>query len=115
MKKLITIVETRQFASDCSGILSEDEVDDLKVFLSANPEAGVVIPGSGGIRKLRWAATGRGKRGGSRVIYYFLDSEAPLFLIAVYAKSRKADLDADELKAARQFAEAIAKEHRKRS
>lgn len=114
MSRLITICETATFLNDVKGVLSEDEVEEMKNFLAASPEAGAIIPGSSGIRKLRWAASGRGKRGGSRVIYYFHNAETPLFLIALYAKNRKADLDADDLKAAKQFAEAIAEEKRKR-
>jgi hypothetical protein len=58
----------------------------------------VVIKGTGGVRKLRWAASGRGKRGGGRVIYYFHDTEMPLYLFKFYAKALKSDLTARENK-----------------
>lgn len=70
--------------------------------LAANPTAGDVIPGAGGLRKVRWRATGRGKRGGVRVIYYFHDESIPLFLLNVFAKNEKSDLtkaEQNEMKA----------------
>lgn len=111
---LVSIVETQTFARDAASILDEDQLDALKAFLASKPEAGKVIPKSAGVRKLRWEASGRGKRGGSRVIYYYHNADAPLFLLSIFAKNQKSDLNAEELKAARQFAEAIAKEYRKR-
>jgi len=71
------------------------------VFLARHPEAGDVIPDSGGVRKLRWLAEGRGKRGGSRVIYYFHDQSMPLVIFTVYAKNSKPDLSATERRALR--------------
>lgn len=58
-------------------MFTADEFDALRVFLAVHPEAGVVIPGSAGARKLRWQAAGRGKRGGARVIYYFMSRGRP--------------------------------------
>lgn len=72
--------------------MTEDERESVKTYLAANPKAGVVVPGMGGLRKLRWAGRGKGKRGGVRVIYYFHDRSMPIFLIAAYAKSEKADI-----------------------
>ena len=89
---MIAVVETEEFLADVKGVLSEDEHDDLILFVALHPEAGDVIPGTGGLRKLRWAAKGRGKRGGSRVIYYFHDIHVPLFLMAIFAKNVQADL-----------------------
>jgi hypothetical protein len=62
------------------------------VLLGLNPEAGDIVPESGGVRKVRWAAQGRGKRGGLRVIYYFHRETFPLFLLTVYPKNQKANL-----------------------
>lgn len=73
--------------------------------LAARPDAGKLIPHSGGLRKLRWAGSGRGKRGGLRVIYYWWVSESLISLLALYAKSRKDDLSAAELKQLRQIIE----------
>jgi hypothetical protein len=114
MPPLVTIAETPAFSQRASSILAEEEIDELTEYLGRNPEAGVIIPKSGGIRKLRWAASGRGKSGGARVIYYYHNVDAPLLLIAIFAKNQKSNLDARELKAAQQLAESIAKEARNR-
>ncbi len=68
------------------------EADALRTFLAYDPMAGVVMRGTGGVRKLRWATRGRGKRGGARVIYYFHSAALPVFLVTVYAKSKREDL-----------------------
>ena len=88
----MTVVETPLFLRKASALLTEDERSELIVFLGANPEAGAVIPETGGVRKVRWAAQGKGKRGGVRVIYYFHSETFPLFLLTVYAKNQKANL-----------------------
>ena len=69
--------------------------------VAANPLAGDVIEGTGGLRKVRVAAKGRGKRGGARVIYYHVSSAAQIRLLLIYAKGRKDDLSADEKRALR--------------
>ena len=61
------------------------EADALKTFLAFDPTVGVVMRGTGGVRKLRWAAGGKGKRGGARVIYYYHSGALPVFLVTVYA------------------------------
>lgn len=115
MPQLLTIVETAEFLRDAHHLFQEGDLHELRAHLSAHPDAGVVIPNSGGVRKLRWAASGRGKRGGARVIYYFHNFDVPLFLLAAFAKARKADLTAEELKSVRQVAEEIARLAKKRS
>lgn len=92
VSELIAVVETEEFLTDVKGVLSEDEHDDLILYVALHPEAGDVIPETGGLRKLRWAAKGRGKRGGSRVIYYFHNADVPLFLMAIFAKNVQTDL-----------------------
>jgi hypothetical protein len=69
-----------------------------------NPDAGDVIPGSGGVRKLRWAAKGKGKRGGARIIYLYVVIAARIYLIRCYPKNVKTDLSAGEKKQLRQIA-----------
>ena len=71
-------------------------------YVAAHAEQGDVIPDSGGVRKIRWSRAGMGKRGGTRVIYYFHSERVPVFLLAAYAKNEKADLSAQERKAMRQ-------------
>jgi mRNA-degrading endonuclease RelE of RelBE toxin-antitoxin system len=88
----ITIVEMREFIRSAAVVLTSDQIDEIKTFLAFNPMGGDLIPGTGGARKLRWAAKGKGKRGGARVIYYFLNPNRPLFLLSAYAKSVKVDL-----------------------
>ena len=96
---MIAVVETEEFLADVKGVLSEDEHDDLILYVALHPEAGDVIPGTGGLRKMRWMAKGRGKRGGSRVIYYFHDIHVPLFLMAIFAKNVQTDLSTRQRKA----------------
>lgn len=72
--------------------LTSKERDEVLSFLAANPEAGDIMPETGGGRKLRWRAQGRGKRGGVRVIYYYYNESLPLFLLNVFAKNEKASL-----------------------
>jgi hypothetical protein len=63
--------------------------------MAHNPEAGDLIPASGGIRKLRWGRRGTGKRGGVRIIYFYHDPAMPLYLLMIYAKARRDDLSPD--------------------
>jgi len=93
---LVSIIETREFLQRTRKIMTAEQQDDLVVFLARHPEAGDVIPDSGGVRKLRWLAEGRGKRGGSPVIYYFHDPSTPLVIFTVYAKNSKSDLSTKE-------------------
>ncbi len=74
-------------------MLDGAEIAALVDYLAYNPSAGAVIPGTGGIRKLRWGLEGRGKRGGARVIYFFHNIEMPLFLLTAYAKNERDDLN----------------------
>jgi hypothetical protein len=83
----IAVVETEEFLDDVEGILSKSEHEALILYLAQYPEAGAVIPETSGLRKLRWAAKGKGKRGGSRVIYYFHNLDVPLFLMEFLRKT----------------------------
>ncbi|HEX2655463.1 MAG TPA: type II toxin-antitoxin system RelE/ParE family toxin [Xanthobacteraceae bacterium] len=89
---MITIVEMKSYQTDADRLFTEDERQELADFIAANPDFGDLIPGTGGVRKLRWRAKGSGKRGGARVIYYFRDLNMPVFLLAVYAKGEKINL-----------------------
>lgn len=108
----VTIAETALFESAVASFLDEEELDELKNYLAVRPEAGAVIPGGGGIRKLRWAASGRGKRGGARVIYYFYDTDHPLYLLDAYKKNQQVRLSADDKKVLRTIAKALREEFR---
>ena len=92
----MTVVETARFLKDARPLMSDSEREELVVFVGANPEAGEIIPETGGVRKIRWALAGRGKRGGARVIYYYHDERLPLFLLAAYGKNEKANLSGAE-------------------
>lgn len=88
----MTVVETPFFLRKSATLMDEAERSDLVLFLGLNPDAGDVIRGTGGVRKARWAAPGKGKSGGFRVVYYFYSETFPLFLLTVYAKNEKANL-----------------------
>ena len=92
----MTVVETARFLNDVKALLSQSEREELVTFVGANPEAGEIIPETGGVRKIRWALAGRGKRGGARVIYYWHNERLPLFLLAAYGKNEKANLSKAE-------------------
>ncbi len=96
------IVSTKTY-DRLAAFLKPDEAAELETFIATNPKAGDVIPGTGGIRKLRWAASGRGKRGGARIIYYYHSPAMPLFLLAAYTKGTKVDLTAGEKKQMRKL------------
>lgn len=70
----------------------------LQLQLSVRPESGDIIRGSGGIRKVRWAGSDRGKRRGIRVIYYFIKEDDQIYMLYAYPKSKKDDLSADQIK-----------------
>jgi len=95
---MITVAETEPFQRKVGRLLSEDEKTELIAYLSVNPNAGVLIQGAGGIRKLRWARSGRGKSGGVRVIYYFHNEDLPLYLLTLFGKNEKANISMEEKK-----------------
>ena len=83
-------------------LLADEDLRLLQVSLLLRPDQGSVIPGGGGLRKMRWALPGRGKSGGARVIYYWFVAEQMVYLLAIYPKNEQADLTRDELKLLRQ-------------
>ena len=87
----MAVVETEEFLNRSKAILTETERSLLVAHLGTNPEAGQLVPGTGGVRKIRWATPGQGKRGGARVIYYYNQS-MPLFALDIYAKNEKPNL-----------------------
>ena len=89
---LITVVETVSFMADAKSCMSDEERTGAINMIAANPECGDIIPGGGGIRKVRFAIGGRGKSGGVRIIYYFHNERVPVFLLAVFAKNEQVNL-----------------------
>ena len=90
-------IEDDSFQRRCKGLLAEEELFALMEWLAARPDAGKVISGSDGLRKLRWSAKGPGKRGGARVIYFWWMANDKILLLDIYAKGKQEDLSADEI------------------
>jgi hypothetical protein len=84
---VITFIETKLFTRLVEEYLSDDSYRQLQAALASDPEAGPLIPGSGGLRKLRWGISGRGKRGGLRVIYYARIKQDEMWLLTLYPKN----------------------------
>ena len=85
-------IETSLFTKLQPKYLSNDEYAALQWFLVLNPDAGDVIPRSGGVRKVRWGQRGRGKRGGIRVVYFWKNAVNEIWFLTVYSKSEKATI-----------------------
>jgi hypothetical protein len=99
------IIETSSFTRRVTQLLSDDEYRELQATLVNRPKAGPVIPRSGGLRKLRWRASGRGKRGGARVIYYWATKQDHILMLFIYAKNESDDLTSDQIKVLRNIVE----------
>jgi hypothetical protein len=84
---MLSFIETKLFTRLVQQYLTEDEYATLQDFLANHPESGDVIPGSGGVRKLRWRAPGRGKRGGYRVIYFARAIRGVMYMLTMYPKN----------------------------
>jgi mRNA-degrading endonuclease RelE of RelBE toxin-antitoxin system len=94
----VVFVETPIFNRRVQQYLDDDAYAALQAYLIGRPDAGSIIKGSGGIRKLRWAGSGRGKRGGLRVIYYWWVAKDRISMLLVYPKNEQDDLTADQLR-----------------
>ena len=103
-----------EFLAATRKLMDDEERAELVEYLSYHPTAGVVVPGTGGARKLRWKLEGRGKRGGARVIYFFHDMDMPLYLLTAYAKNEREDLDQSEIKTMRKLVPVLVEMNRKR-
>ncbi|WP_306537114.1 type II toxin-antitoxin system RelE/ParE family toxin [Geobacter sp.] len=99
-------VETSLFTKLLPGYLTDDEYREFQAFVAETPDAGDVIRGSGGIRKIRWAAKGKGKRGGVRIIYSWQRADSHIYLITLYAKNEMEDLSPAEIAALKNMVEA---------
>jgi hypothetical protein len=91
-------IETSIFAREIQALLPDDSYKELQRLLMARPARGRVILGSGGLRKLRWAVPGSGKRGGLRIIYHWDAPADTFYMLPAYAKSQQEDLTPDQLK-----------------
>lgn len=89
---MYTVIETPTFQKQVAKVWNEAERHDFIAWIAANPEMGDVIPGADGARKVRWSVQGKGKRGGSRVIYFNLSADEIVLLVAVYAKADKSNM-----------------------
>ena len=98
MKNLLTVVEMTPFIHAVQEVWNDSERIAFVSYIAENYEAGDLIRGTGGLRKIRWTRPGIGKRGGVRVIYYYYDQESPVFLISAFAKNEKENLTAADLK-----------------
>lgn len=94
----VEFVRLHTFEKTAAGLLSESDILELEIQLVAQPDAGDLIQGGRGLRKLRRPAKGRGKRGGARVIYYHIVANSVILLIVAYAKNQQEDLDRDQLR-----------------
>jgi len=100
--RMYTLIETPLFSADAKGIWTEGERGEFCAWLAQNPEAGDVIPGSGGCRKVRWARQGSGKRSGVRVIYFNRLDSGVIYLLVIYAKAVRGTIPAHILQAIQQ-------------
>jgi len=91
-------VETPIFTKEVCDLLDDDEYRALQLALIFRPEQGAIIPGSSGLRKLRWGGKGRGKRGGLRVIYYQAKEEDTFYMLFIYTKNEQEDLTPTQLR-----------------
>lgn len=99
------IIETSVFTRQVQKLLTGDEYKQLQQALVERPDVGVVMVGSGGLRKVRWSIRGRGKRGGVRVIYYWAVEQNRILMLLIYAKTERDDLSREQLKVLRKIVE----------
>jgi hypothetical protein len=94
----VTFEDDPDFTEKALRLIGDDEIFAIQMVLLEQPDAGDIISGSGGCRKLRWAAKGHGKRGGARVIYYWITATDRILLLDLYAKNESANLSQAQLK-----------------
>ena len=102
---MFEFIETPFFTKALDRYLDNDEYWELQTHLNRHPDSGKVVPGSGGVRKLRWAAEGRGKRGGLRVVYYLRLARGQIWMLTLYGKNVRENIPAHVLKAMKEAIE----------
>jgi len=98
----MVVVETSVFTRLVCQLMEDEQYRKLQLVLIDNPKAGAVIPGSGGLRKVRWNLAGQGKRGGLRVIYYWTGALNEIYMLYVYSKNVRSDLSREQLRQLKQ-------------
>jgi hypothetical protein len=110
VKRYFEFVRLPSFERTAAGVLSEEDIRCLEQVLIENPRGGQVVPGTGGVRKIRVATEGRGKRGSARVIYLYVELREKVYLLLAYAKNVQADLTAEQARAVRALVDQLRKE-----
>jgi hypothetical protein len=112
---MMTIVELPEFIRRSRKLLTDEEVQNLINHLALNPISGVLIQGTGGIRKVRWKREGMGKSSGVRVIYYVYNEQYPLFLLTIFGKSEKGNLSQTERNELAKLTQLLLKSYQEKS
>jgi hypothetical protein len=107
----MSVLEFAEFQEMASKLLTQEEILEVVTEIAKDPQAGDVVPGCGGIRKLRFKASGHGKRGGGRVIYVYYCEELPVFILTCYPKNVKDNLTAADKKALKRIVPTLRREY----
>ncbi|VAW49218.1 hypothetical protein MNBD_GAMMA04-964 [hydrothermal vent metagenome] len=99
----MVIIETSIFTKQINALMDDESYRNFQNELISTPDIGKVIKGSGGIRKVRWSGSGRGKRGGSRLLYYWVISSSQIYMLFAYSKNEYSDLTKEQLSALRKL------------
>lgn len=97
----MTFIETTVFTHQVTEYLSDDEYAEMQRYLADNPGKGVLVPGGGGVRKIRWSGSGRGKRGGTRTLYFW-DSGECIYMLFMFKKNERSDISKEQLQLLRE-------------
>ena len=109
----MTVAETPVFIRQAAKIWTDDDRNAFVDFIANNPDAGDLIPDTGGLRKIRWGRPGIGKRGGVRIIYFYHDDSMPLYLLLIYAKAERENWTTDEKQRATALTETLRHTYRR--